>query len=86
MKQSTGHSIEAAADRRTCAVCPLLCDDIAITAAGVAGACSHGRDAIGTADAGQSEAVDNGVPVARERAIQAAAALLSSARRVLVTG
>ncbi|MFM8705550.1 MAG: hypothetical protein ACKOHG_17145, partial [Planctomycetia bacterium] len=88
MKQSTGHSIEAAADRRTCAVCPLLCDDIAITGAEVAGACSHGRDAIGAteAEASHPEAVENGAPVSRERAIQTAATLLASARRVLVTG
>jgi formylmethanofuran dehydrogenase subunit B len=87
VKQVTGDPIESAADRRTCAVCPLLCDDIAIAGTEVAGACSHGRDAIvADADATHPEAMENGAAVSRERAIQAAADRLASARRVLVTG
>ena len=83
-------SIESATGRCTCTVCPLLCDDILITAEGVKRACDHGREALRAAladgDTPHPEARENDNPARRERAIHQAAAVLAAARRVLVTG
>ena len=90
MQQVAADSIEPAAERHSCTVCPLLCDDLAIAADGVERACPHGREAIlaavAAADASQPEASDDGRPTTREQGIRLAAAALSDARRVLVTG
>ena len=85
------HGISSA--RCTCTVCPLLCDDILIAADGVEQACSHGGKAIREAlatnvrqDVRPAEAWENDQTLDRETATTHAAAMLSSARRVLVTG
>ena len=79
----------------TCTACPLLCDDILITPEGVEQACAHGSTSIlaamaddeARASAGQPrEACENDSPLARAAAIERAAEMLASARRVLVTG
>jgi formylmethanofuran dehydrogenase subunit B len=79
--------------RCPCTVCPLLCDDILITADGVERACDHGSQAIREALANDerraarpAEAWENGRLHDRETAITHAASMLSTARRVLVTG
>jgi formylmethanofuran dehydrogenase subunit B len=90
VKQLAVHSIDTATGRCTCAVCPLLCDDILITARGVEGGCDHGREAIlatlADADSPHPEPGANGHSVSRVQAVDQAAALLTAARRVLVTG
>lgn len=71
--------------RCTCIVCPLVCDDIEITARGVERACGPGRTAILaelSCDQGSGSA---GQPTRGEE-IHYAARMLASARRVLVTG
>jgi len=83
------------AERCVCTVCPLLCDDILIDGDRVDRACVAGRDAIGMAIASggvQPEgspllaAWENDRPLARGTAIERAVEILSSARRVLITG
>jgi formylmethanofuran dehydrogenase subunit B len=81
--------------RCVCTACPLLCDDILILVDRVDGACLSGREAILAALASNpvrpasgppSEAWENGLPLARGTALERAVGMLSSARRVLVTG
>jgi hypothetical protein len=79
-------------ERRTCTACPLLCDDILITADGVEQACGHGRETILAALANDerpgaqpADASENGQLLDRETATARAASLLASARRVLIT-
>jgi formylmethanofuran dehydrogenase subunit B len=83
-------SIETAIGRRTCTVCPLLCDDLLITDRGVEEACDHGRRsilaALADAESPAPEAWENGRSVSRSKALDQAAAMLTAARRVLVTG
>ena len=93
MKPASPDSRGISSARCTCTVCPLLCDDILITADGVEQACDHGGEAIREAlathvrpGARPAEAWENDRPLDRETATTHAAAMLSSARRVLVTG
>jgi formylmethanofuran dehydrogenase subunit B len=79
--------------RCTCTACPLLCDDVLITADGVEQACGHGRETILAALANDerpgakpAEAWETGQSLDRETATTRAASMLASARRVLVTG
>jgi formylmethanofuran dehydrogenase subunit B len=80
-------------ERCTCTVCPLLCDDILITADGVEQACGPGGEVIREALANDepqgarpAEAWERDRPLDRGAAMRRAASMLSSARRVLVTG
>jgi formylmethanofuran dehydrogenase subunit B len=90
VKQLAVHSIDTATGRCTCAVCPLLCDDILITARGVDGGCDHGREAILAAlvdaDSPHAGPGADGHSISRVQAVDQAAELLTAARRVLVTG
>ena len=93
MKRESPDSSGIDSQRCTCTVCPLLCDDILITADGVEQACGHGRETILAALANDerpgaqpAEASENDQLLGRETATTRAAVLLSSARRVLVTG
>ncbi len=93
MKQPATDSADTVARQATCTVCPLLCDDILIAADGVERACGHGRETIGEAlatavrpGARPAEAWESDRPLDRETATTRAAAILTSARRVLVTG
>jgi formylmethanofuran dehydrogenase subunit B len=72
-----------AATRCTCTACPLLCDDISLSSAGADRACDVGRAAFAAALA--SPAATAATP-AQNDAIARAAAILTAARRVLVTG
>lgn len=81
--------------RCTCTACPLVCDDILIAPEAVKNACHHGRETILEAMSEDRENLPNGRPVdaweqdrpvARREAIERAARMLASARRVLVTG
>jgi len=83
------------AERCVCTACPLLCDDILISGDRVDRACTPGRDAIATAIASDRvqaagsvppQAWENDRPLAPGAAIERAVEILSSARRVLVTG
>ncbi len=94
MKWESPDSSGIDSQRCTCTVCPLLCDDILITPDGVEQACAHGSTSIraaiaddeARASAGQPpEVSENDSPLARA-AIERAAEMLASARRVLVTG
>ena len=93
MKPVSPDSRGISSERCTCTVCPLLCDDILITADGVEQACGHGGEVIREALANDerqgarpAEAWENGRLLDRETATTHAASMLSSARRVLVTG
>ena len=93
MKPASPDSSGIFSARCTCTVCPLLCDDILITADGVEQACGHGRETILAAltneerpGAHSAEASENGQLLDRETATTRAASILLSARRVLVTG
>ena len=95
MKQESPDSRGMPSARHTCVACPLLCDDILITADAVAGACEHGSAAIRAAMAEDqardssrppAEAWENRGPLGRGEAMERAAAVLVSARRALVTG
>jgi formylmethanofuran dehydrogenase subunit B len=93
VKQESPDSSGIDSQRCTCTVCPLLCDDILITADGVEQACGHGRETILAALANKerpgaqpAEASENGQLLDRETATTRAASLLASARRVLITG
>jgi formylmethanofuran dehydrogenase subunit B len=74
---------------RTCTTCPLLCADIADTPTSVTHACEAGAAAFAaarTAATVTGEAWIDAAAVARDRAIDAAAAAIVGGRRVLVTG
>ena len=93
MKPASPDSSGIFSARCTCTVCPLLCDDILITADGVEQACGHGRETILAALANDerpgaqpAEASENDQLLGRETATTRASVLLSSARRVLITG
>ena len=93
MKRASLVSLGVDSQRCTCTVCPLLCDDIQITADDVEPACGHGRETILEAltneerpGAQPAEASENNAPLDRMTATTRAASMLSSARRVLVTG
>ena len=93
MKLASPDSSGIFSARCTCTACPLLCDDILITADGVEQACGHGRETILAALANEerpgaqpAEASENGELLDREMATTRAASILLSARRVLVTG
>lgn len=93
MKPAPPDSRGISSARCTCTVCPLLCDDILFTADGVERACGPGGEAIreALANAGRqgarpTEAWENDRPLDRGSATTRAAAMLLSARRVLVTG
>ena len=94
MKRESPDALGVDSQRCTCTVCPLLCDDILITAAdGVEQACDHGSRTIREALAAEmpsaapsAGASENDSPIDREAAIERAAEVLVSARRVLVTG
>jgi formylmethanofuran dehydrogenase subunit B len=94
VKRESPDALAVDSQRCTCTVCPLLCEDILITAAdGVEQACDHGSKTIreGLADelpsaAPSTGASENDSPIDRETAIERAAEMLASARRVLVTG
>ena len=94
MKRESPVSLGVDSQRCTCTVCSLLCDDILITAAdGVEQACDHGSKTIREALAQElpsaappAGASEHHSPIDRETAIERAAEVLVSARRVLVTG
>ena len=93
MKQESSDSSGIDSQRCTCTVCPLLCDDILIAADGVEQACDHGSKTILAALANDerpgaqpAEASENDQLLGRATAATRAAVLLSSARRVLITG
>ena len=95
MKQPSPDSSGTDAKRCVCTACPLLCDDILILSDRVDGACVPGHETIRTALASNHvrpaggpppEAWENGRPLSRGTAHKRAAEMLSSARRVLVTG
>ena len=93
MKRESPDSSGIDSQRCTCTVCPLLCDDILITANRVEQACGHGRETILAALANDerpgaqpAEASENDQLLGRETATTRASVLLSSARRVLITG
>jgi len=95
VKRESADSSGSALARCTCTACPLLCDDILITAHGVEQACRHGRTSILAALAGlpsrgitaePTKGRQTDHPFARREAIEQAASMLTSARRVLVTG
>jgi len=93
VKQESPDSIGIDSRRCTCTVCPLLCDDILITADGVERACDRGSATIREAlapdmrpAAPPAEASENDMPLGRGAAMMRAATTLVSARRVLVTG
>lgn len=74
---------------RTCTTCPLLCADLVDTPTGIAHACEAGAAAFAAARAAATvtgEAWIDATAVARDRAIDAGAAAIVGARRVLVTG
>ncbi len=72
---------------RVCTVCPLLCEDVIVTADGMTGACGAGAAAFGmlAGEASASCSID-GSAAPRETALDRAAATIVSARRVLLTG
>ena len=74
-------------DPRVCTACPLLCDDVVVTATGVTQACDAGVAAFEASDmeVGTTSLVD-GAAMLREAAIDRAAAMITTARQVLVTG
>ena len=94
MKRESPDALGVDSQRCTCTACPLICDDILITAAdGVEQACDHGSKTISEALAAEmpsaapsAGASENDSPIDREAAIERAAEVLVSARRVLVTG
>lgn len=93
MKQPTAGSNETSAGRVVCTACPLLCDDILIAADGVERACGPGTEAIRDALVNDmrsaetaSAAWENDRLLDRGEAITNAATMLTSSRRVLVTG
>jgi len=95
VKPSSSDSSGTDTGQCVCTVCPLLCDDILIDGDRVDRACVPGREAIGTAIASNGvlsggrlppEAWGDARPLDRGTAIERAAGMLSSARRVLVTG
>jgi formylmethanofuran dehydrogenase subunit B len=94
VKRESPDALGVDSQRCTCTGCPLLCDDILITAAdGVEQACDHGSKTIHEALADElpsaappAEASADDTPIDRETAIERAAEMLASARRVLVTG
>lgn len=72
-----------------CAACPMLCDDIVPAAGRAENACDFGAAAFAAAAAAGSdpaEAWDDDGPIPLETALDRAARLLDTARRVLVTG
>ena len=94
MKRESPDALGVDSQRCTCTACPLICDDILITAAdGVEQACDHGSKTISEALAAEMPSAapsagvsENDSPIDRETAIERAAEVLVSARRVLVTG
>ncbi|MEX0671315.1 MAG: hypothetical protein WD060_12760 [Pirellulales bacterium] len=72
---------------RVCTACPLLCDDVVVTATGVTQACDMGVIAFEASgmEAEMMSLVD-GAATPREAAIDRAAAMITTARQVLVTG
>jgi len=95
VKQPSSDSSGTDAKRCVCTACPLLCDDILILGDRVDGACHHGHEAIlaalasnhvRTAGGPLPEAWENGRPLSHGTARERAVGMLSSARRVLVTG
>ena len=95
MKQASSDSSGTDAKRCVCTACPLLCDDILINGERVDRACGPGREAILGAIASDRlqpggsplpAAWENARSLARSTAMERAVAMLSSARRVLVTG
>ena len=95
MKQASSDSSETDAKRCVCTACPLLCDDVLIHGDRVDRACITGRDAIlGAIDSDRLQPESNPLPEAWENArslapgmaLERAVEMLSSARRVLVTG
>ena len=90
MKQESPGSCDADGQRCTCAVCPLLCDDIQLSPVDAQRACQNGQTALLGAQAAEAsshpEAWENRQPISRALALDSAAATLLAARRVLVTG
>ena len=95
MKQQPPDASGTALERCICTVCPLLCDDVLITAAGVRQACGPGHTAILAALADEQAPASASQPteaweehrlLSRREAIPRAAEMLARARRVLVTG
>jgi formylmethanofuran dehydrogenase subunit B len=84
----SGTPSATASGRRTCTVCPLLCDDILPAAGRYAHACDAGVAAFAAAaHAGQGPAAcHDGAALLLPAAIDRAAAAIVGARRVLVTG
>jgi formylmethanofuran dehydrogenase subunit B len=95
VKQSSADSSGTGGGQCVCTACPLLCDDILINADRVERACVTGRKAITAALACDPvppggrpapEAWENARSLRLGIALQRAVEMLSSARRVLVTG
>lgn len=83
-----GTTSAAASGRRTCTACPLLCDDILPAAGPAPDVCDAGAKAFSAAIATASDpaALVDGTSVPLPDALDRAAAVISGARRVLVTG
>ncbi|MCE9629231.1 MAG: hypothetical protein K8S94_00730 [Planctomycetia bacterium] len=82
---SSRSTAAVAPESRVCTVCPLLCEDVVVTAGGVIRACAAGAAAFGRLGSEAATAA-TGAGAARDTAIDRAAALITAARRVLVTG
>ena len=74
--------------RSVCTACPMLCDDVVHTVSSAQHACEFGSQAFASAKQTSTaiEAWENGTAISGDQALNRAADLLLTARRVLVTG